>query len=197
MGLSHVVLTSVTRDDLVDGGASVFAETVRRLKTLRPAPRVELLLPDLTGEALEAVLAADPDVVAHNVEVVERLTPELRHARFTYRRSLEVLRQARGRPPGRITKSSILLGLGETEAEVTRTMADLREVGVRILALGQYLQPTRDHAPVVAYLAPETFDRLGAMARGMGFDFVAAGPLVRTSYRAAEAHRAGRGAADG
>ncbi len=188
MGLGYVVVTSVTRDDLPDGGASVFADTVARLRRLDPPPLVELLIPDYLGEALEAVVAARPDVLAHNVEVVERLTPLLRHGRFRYRRSLEVLRRARELAPGLVTKSSIMLGLGETPGEVEQAMEDLRAAGVEILVLGQYLRPTRAQAPVVEYVPPERFGELAERARRMGFGFVAAGPLVRTSYRAAEAH---------
>ncbi len=203
MELRYVVVTSVTRDDLPDGGASVFARTVACLRRLAPAPLVELLIPDYLGEALEAVVAAGPDVLAHNVEVVERLTPVLRHGRFRYRRSLEVLRQALELDPGLVTKSSIMLGLGETSDEVERTMEDLRGAGVEILVLGQYLRPTRAQAPVVDYVPPERFEELAEKGRRMGFGFVAAGPLVRTSYRAAEAYvrhalgRAPEGAAAG
>ncbi|GAB4286350.1 MAG: lipoyl synthase [Deferrisomatales bacterium] len=200
MGLDYVVVTSVTRDDLPDGGAAVFAETVRAVQALTPPPLVELLIPDLLGGALDTVVDAGPDVLAHNVEVVERLTPALRHGRFAYRRSLEVLEQAKARDPALVTKSSILLGLGEAEEEILTTMEDLRRVGVSLLVLGQYLQPTRDHAPVHEYVPPERFDALADTGRAMGFDFVAAGPLVRTSYRAAEAYvrslRGGSGAAN-
>jgi len=188
MGLDYAVLTSVTRDDLPDGGASAFAEAVRRLRALQPAPLVEVLIPDYSGEELSTVLGARPDVLAHNVEVVERLTPHLRHRRFSYRRSLGVLAEVRHSTPGLLTKSSILLGLGETRAEVLRTMADLREVGVEILVLGQYLQPTRDHAPVLQYVPPDVFREFAQEGQRMGFGHVAAGPLVRTSYRAAEAY---------
>lgn len=198
MGLDYAVVTSVTRDDLADGGASVFAATVHRLKALSPPPLVEVLIPDYSGAPLEAVLAAGPDVLAHNVEVVERLTPLLRHGRFDYRRSLDVLRRAHdfGRGRAVITKSSILLGLGESRDEVTRAMEDLREARVEILVLGQYLQPTRAHAPVREYVAPDVFTALTEEGRGMGFAYVAAAPLARTSYRAAEAyvqHRHKRG----
>lgn len=188
LGLDYAVVTSVTRDDLPDGGASAFAATVAHLRALAPAPLVEVLIPDYTGPALDTVLAAAPHVLAHNVEVVERLTARLRHPRFGYRRSLQVLSEARERAPAVLTKSSILLGLGETRDEVIQTMVDLRRAGVEILALGQYLQPTRAHAPVVEYLTPEVFAALAEEGRRMGFGYVAAGPLVRTSYRAAEAY---------
>jgi lipoic acid synthetase len=186
MGLDYVVVTSVTRDDLADGGAAVFADTVAAIKALEPSPLVELLIPDLLGPHLEVVLDAGPDVLAHNVEVVERLTRTMRHSRFDYHRSLRVLEQAAARD-GAITKSSIMVGLGETGEDVVATMRDLRGAGVRILVLGQYLQPTRAHAEVVQYVPPEQFDAWADRGRELGFEFVAAGPLVRTSYRAAEA----------
>ncbi len=187
MGLDYVVITSVTRDDLEDGGAAVFAQTVRAIKRLDPAPQVELLIPDLRGAALRTVIDASPDVLAHNIEVVERLTPVFRHPRFSYRRSLKVLQQTKALNPALLTKSSIMLGLGESEAEIEASMADLRRVGTDILVLGQYLRPTKDHADVVEYVSPQRFDELAERGRALGFGFVAAGPMVRTSYRAAEA----------
>ncbi len=186
MGLEYVVLTSVTRDDLPDGGASVFAATIRSLRELDPVPRVEVLIPDYRDAPLETVLDARPDVAAHNIEVVERLSLQHRHRRFSFRRSLRVLEQIAG--AGVVAKSSIMLGLGETDEEVEAAMGELVSAGVRILVLGQYLRPTREHAPVLEYVPPETFERWAEMGRRMGFDFVAAGPLVRTSYRAAEAY---------
>ncbi len=188
MGLRYAVVTSVTRDDLPDGGASVFARTVRSLKALEPAPLVEVLVPDYAADRLGAVLEAGPDALAHNLEVVERLSPDVRHGRFDYRRSLEVLRRARALAPRTLTKSSLLLGLGETRDEVLRSMADLREADVDILVLGQYLRPSPSQVAVREYLPPEAFDRLAEEGRGMGFRHVSAGPLVRTSYRAAEAY---------
>lgn len=188
MGLEYVVITSVTRDDLPDGGASLFAETIRCLKRLDPVPKVEVLIPDYLGHALNTLLSANPDVVAHNIEMVERLSPTYRHQNFSFRRSLEVLEKAGRRGTGIITKSSIMLGLGETDEEVEMAMRELIDVGVRILALGQYLSPTREHTPVQEYIAPEKFDYWAERGRELGFDFVAAGPLVRTSYRAAEAY---------
>jgi lipoic acid synthetase len=196
MVLRYAVVTSVTRDDLEDGGASVFAETVRAIKALPSGPLAEVLTPDYVDGPLDTVLAAGPDVFAHNVEVVERLTARMRHGRFDYRRSLESLRQARARgADGLLTKSSVLLGLGETDEEITTTMRDLRAVGVDVLVLGQYLQPTRRHAEVAEFVPPERFDALADRGRELGFGYVASGPLVRTSYKAAEAyvlHRAGR-----
>jgi len=187
MGLGYAVITSVTRDDLADGGAAIFAGTVRALKALPEPPLVEILTPDYAGAALAEVVGAGADVFAHNVEVVPRLTPALRHRRFDYARSLACLAAARALRPGLATKSSIMLGLGESDAEVEAAMRDLRAVGVGILVLGQYLRPSPAHAEVVAYSPPERFAALARRGEQLGFDYVAAGPLVRTSYRAAEA----------
>ena len=192
MGLDHAVVTSVTRDDLDDGGASVFAATVTALRALPKPPLVELLTPDYLGAPLCTVVDAGPDVFAHNVEVVERLQPALRHGRFDFRRSLATLEAAKARDARLITKSSIMLGLGETEGEVDTAMCALRSAGVNILALGQYLRPTPRHAEVVEYVAPARFASLKARGEELGFDYVASGPLVRTSYRAAEAFVRGR-----
>jgi lipoic acid synthetase len=188
MGLEYAVITSVTRDDLDDGGASVFATAIRAVKSLNPPVSVEVLTPDYIGGDLEIVLKAGPDVFAHNIEVVKRLTPSMRHAKFSYERSLECLSQARAFDSHLKTKSSIMLGLGESDVEVEDAMADLLDVGVEILVLGQYLQPTRDHAEVVEYVHPGRFEEWALLGRSMGFGYVAAGPLVRTSYRAAEAY---------
>lgn len=188
MGLEYAVITSVTRDDLDDGGASVFATAIRAVKSLNPPVSVEVLTPDYIGGDLEIVLKAGPDVFAHNIEVVKRLTPSMRHAKFSYERSLECLSQARAFDSHLKTKSSIMLGLGESDVEVEDAMADLLDVGVEILVLGQYLQPTRDHAGVVEYVHPGRFEEWALLGRSMGFGYVAAGPLVRTSYRAAEAY---------
>ncbi len=188
MGLEYVVITSVTRDDLCDGGASVFATAIRAVKSLNPPVSVEVLTPDYISVDLETVLKAGPDVFAHNIEVVKRLTPSMRHAKFSYERSLECLSQARAFDSNLKTKSSIMLGLGESDVEVEDAMADLLDVGVEILVLGQYLQPTRDHAEVVEYVHPGRFEEWALLGRSMGFGYVAAGPLVRTSYRAAEAY---------
>ncbi|MDT8318862.1 MAG: lipoyl synthase, partial [bacterium] len=147
MGLTYVVLTSVTRDDLPDGGASVFADTLAALSGLTPPPRTEVLIPDYGPGALDAVLSAQPSVLAHNLEVVERLTPQLRHPRFSYRRSLSVLKRAADSTWGGRVKSSLLLGLGETRDEVSRALDDLLAAGTHFLVLGQYLQPSRGHAP--------------------------------------------------
>jgi lipoic acid synthetase len=187
MGLDYVVVTSVTRDDLPDGGAAIFAETVKALKELEKPPLVELLTPDYWGENLEIVVRSKPDVFAHNIEVVERLTSSLRHPKFSYQHSLNVLAKARDLDSEMLTKSSIMLGIGETDTEIESAMKDLRGVDVNILVLGQYLQPTKTHAAVTEYVPPKRFDELRARGTELGFDFVASGPLVRTSYKAAEA----------
>jgi len=192
MGLDYAVVTSVTRDDLDDGGASAFAATVAALHALPKPPLVELLTPDYLGAPLEAVVDARPEVFAHNIEVVERLQSELRHGRFGFGRSLATLEAAKTRDEALITKSSIMLGLGETEAEVDAAMGALRSAGVNILALGQYLRPTPRHAEVVEYVDPSRFASLRERGEELGFDYVASGPLVRTSYRAAEAFVRGR-----
>ncbi len=185
-GLRYVVVTSVDRDDLADGGAGQYADTVTAIRRVSPGTLVEVLIPDYLDDRLSVVLAAGPDVLGHNVEVVRRLTPLVRDRRASYDRSLAVLRQARSLAPDLVTKSSLMLGLGETEGEVTETLRDLAEAGVRAVTLGQYLQPTRRHRPVVRWWTPDEFDRLGGLARAMGFAFVASGPRVRSSYRAAE-----------
>ncbi|MEM3030435.1 MAG: lipoyl synthase [Candidatus Micrarchaeia archaeon] len=184
MGLRYVVLTSVCRDDLPDGGAAHFAACIRALK--EKGFLVEALVPDFRGNdaCLRAVLAARPDILAHNIEVVERLTPLARDRRASYRQSLAVL--ANAKKAGFTTKSSLMLGLGEREEEVLRAMDDLRAVGCDILTLGQYLQPTPAHLPVAEFIAPEAFARLKAIALEKGFRFVASGPFIRSSYRAGE-----------
>jgi lipoic acid synthetase len=190
--LRYVVVTSVTRDDLPDGGASHFAACVETLRGVIPDCRVEVLVPDFRGEstALAAVLASRPDVVNHNVEVVPRLFPALR-PRGNYRASLELLyRVGAGTGPGGkrpVSKSGLMVGLGETREEVTGVLEDLREAGCRILTVGQYQQPTREHHPVVRWWTPEEFASIAKEARALGFEHVAAGPLVRSSYRAASA----------
>jgi lipoic acid synthetase len=186
-GLRYVVVTSVDRDDLADGGAGQFAATVCAIREAIPGARVEVLVPDYLGEPLATVLDASPDVFAHNVEVVRRLTPSVRDRRASYERSLEVLRTAAARMPAIPTKSSIMLGLGEEPDEVRECLRDLLDAGVRILTLGQYLRPTTWNLPVERYVPPEEFATWDEEARGLGFAYVASGPLVRSSYRAAEA----------
>lgn len=188
MDLSYVVLTSVDRDDLPDGGAEHFARTIREIKGRRPDLLVEALIPDFQGDldAVRKVVAAGVDVLDHNVETVERLQSQVRDRRANYRQSLHVLRSARQMRDGLYTKSSIMLGLGETREEVLKTMQDLRAADVDIVTLGQYLRPSSWHLPVQEYLPPEVFDGFREAGEGMGFAYVAAGPLVRSSYRAGE-----------
>jgi lipoic acid synthetase len=188
-GLKYVVLTQVCRDDLGDGGASVLADSIGRIRAESPGTRVELLIGDLAGsdEALDAVLSARPDVLAHNLETVRRLSKDVRDHRAGYDRSLAVLRSARQRgPPGLVTKSSIMLGLGELDGELRESFSDLRGAGVDLLTLGQYLRPSADHRPVDRFLPPEEFERWAETARAAGFHGVESGPMVRSSYRAQE-----------
>jgi len=179
--LKHVVITSVTRDDLPDGGAQAFADTIRAVKTALPEATVEVLTPDFIDH-LETVLDAGPDVFNHNLETVERLQKTIR-PQASYETSLATLRKA-AEPGGVQVKSGLMLGLGETDGEVFQTLEDLFAAGVRLLTLGQYLAPTREHHPVERFISPEHFDELAAQARKIGFSGVAAGPLVRSSYRA-------------
>ncbi|MBI4371085.1 MAG: lipoyl synthase [Elusimicrobia bacterium] len=196
MALDYAVITTVCRDDLPDQGAEHLAACLRAVKAACPAMKVELLLQDFRGERapLDAVLEAGPDVVAHNAECVERLTPLVRDAKAGYRQSLDVLAHAKRRRPATPTKSSLMLGLGETEGELVSTFQDLRSVGTDILTLGQYLRPTGTgrHLPVERFLPPDEFDHLGELARAQGFLYVASGPFVRSSYRAAELFLKGR-----
>jgi lipoic acid synthetase len=187
LSLKHVVITAVARDDLADGGAEHFARTIEAVRSVDPKIVIEVLTPDFNGKdfALDLVLKARPHVFNHNLETVERLTPLVR-SRAKYRLSLEFLRQAKERSPSVVTKSGLMLGLGETENELFQAMDDLRESKVQVLTLGQYLRPTPQHLPVVEYIRPETFDLYGDIARRKGFDYVASGPLVRSSYHAAD-----------
>ena len=188
LDLSYVVLTSVDRDDLPDGGAGHFAKTVREIKARCPKLLIETLIPDFQGdvEAVRAVVDAGVDVLDHNVETVERLQATVRDRRANYAQSLKVLREAKGMRDDLFTKSSIMLGLGETREEVIATMRDLRANDVDILTLGQYLRPSSWHLTVQEYVPPETFDELREAGEAMGFAYVASGPLVRSSYRAGE-----------
>jgi lipoic acid synthetase len=188
MELTYVVLTSVDRDDLPDGGASHFAKTVREIKDRRPDLLVEALIPDFQGDlaAVRSVVDAGVDVLDHNIETVERLQAVVRDRRANYAQSLQVLRGAKGMRDDLFTKTSIMLGLGETRDEVLETLRDLREAEVDIVTLGQYLRPSDWHLPVQEYVPPETFDCLREAGEAMGFAYVAAGPLVRSSYRAGE-----------
>lgn len=186
--LQYVVLTMVDRDDLLDGGASHVARTVTRLRELRPDILIETLLGDFGGhmDYVDTTVDASPDVWAHNIEVVKRLQRTIRDVRCSYERSLGVLARVKDRDPSRITKSSIMVGIGERDEEVLETMADLRKVGVDLVTLGQYLRPTPKHAAVDRFVTPETFAMFADEARKMGFAFVASAPLVRSSYKAAE-----------
>jgi lipoic acid synthetase len=185
LGLTHVVVTSVTRDDIEDGGAEHFAKTVRAIRNACPDAAVEVLVPDFNADsaALETVFAAGPDVFNHNVETVPRLYSQIRPG-ADYRRSLAVL--AAAAEAGLFTKSGLMVGLGETESEIFEVLRDLNSVGCRSVTIGQYLAPSREHAPVVRYIPPAEFRRYAEAAAEMGFDAVAAAPLVRSSYRAKE-----------
>lgn len=188
LGLRHVVITSVARDDLPDGGAGHFRRTVEAVRAGVPGATIEVLTPDFNDldAAIDTVLAARPDIFNHNLETVRRLTPAVR-CRATYDRSLSVLRKAKQRQGlGGCTKSGLMLGLGESEAEVLAALRDLREAGCDGLTLGQYLQPTRRQLPVTEYVAPAKFAEYERLARELGFRYVASGPLVRSSYHAAE-----------
>ncbi len=188
MGLEYVVLTSVDRDDLPDEGSGHFAETIELIKMLDPKLIVEVLTPDFKGnrEFVAKIVNAKPDVFAHNVETVKRLTPAVRDPRATYQQSLDVLKMVKEMDSTRYTKSSIMLGLGETDAEVQQCLEDLRAVGCDVVTFGQYLQPRRRHLMVQEYLTPEKFAHWQSVAENMGFLYVASGPLVRSSYRAGE-----------
>ena len=187
MKLKHVVITAVARDDLKDGGALHFARTIEAVRAAQPAIVIEVLTPDFHAreECLRIVTAARPHIFNHNVETVERLTPLVR-SRAKYRLSLEVLRRVKAMALECVTKSGIMLGLGETEPEIFQTMDDLRAAGVQVLTMGQYLRPSPEHLPVVEYVHPDTFQLYKRIAEGKGFDHVASGPLVRSSYHAAD-----------
>jgi lipoic acid synthetase len=186
--LQYVVMTMVDRDDLLDGGAGHVAKTVSRLRELRPDMLVETLLGDFGGhfDPIDATVDAKPHVWAHNIEVVRRLQRTIRDVRCSYEQSVRVLERVKARDASMVTKSSIMVGIGETDDEIVETMRDLRAAKVDILTLGQYLRPTPKHASVDRFVTPEKFEELAAEGRAMGFAYVAAGPLVRSSYKAAE-----------
>jgi lipoic acid synthetase len=188
MGLRYVVLTMVDRDDLDDGGAAHVAATIRALRRLESGILIEALTGDFAGrrEQVATVLDAAPDVFAHNLETVARLTPRVRDRRCGYQRSLDVLALAKRLRPGIVTKSSLMLGLGESEREIDQAMDDLRAHGVDVVTFGQYLRPTLLHLPVKEHLSPARFEAYRARALRKGFAYVASGPLVRSSYKAAE-----------
>lgn len=190
LGLAYAVITSVTRDDLPDGGAAHFAAVIRAIRAKNPETRIEALIPDFGGDAaaLGRVLEAGPDVLNHNLETTEALYPRIRRPRENYRRSLDVLAAAKKR--GALTKSGLMIGLGESGEDILRTLTDLRRAGCDLLTVGQYLQPTAAHPPVAKYYTPEEFEAFAAAARRAGFLEVVSGPLVRSSYDAGRLYEA-------
>lgn len=188
MGLHYVVITSVDRDDMPDQGSDHFARTVKTVKKLDPNLIVEILTPDFSGQEnlIRHLVEAKPDVFAHNIETVERLTPTVRDPRAKYRQTMRLLQFVKEVDPTMYTKSSIMLGLGETDEEVLQTLKDLRAVGCDVVTFGQYLQPTPKHLKVIEYITPEKFQEWQKIAESQGFLYVASGPLVRSSYRAGE-----------
>jgi lipoic acid synthetase len=188
LGARHAVITSVTRDDLADGGAGAIARTVTAVKERNGGTTVEVLVPDFCGDAdaISSVIASGPEIFGHNIETVERLHPQLRDRRYGYIRSLEVLRVARGLRADGFVKSALMLGCGESESDVLGTLKDLRDAGCDAVAMGQYLRPGPGNGPVVEYVTPEQFKAYESAAYEMGFVFAVAGPLVRSSYRAAD-----------
>lgn len=189
LGIEYAVITSVTRDDLDDGGANHFYETVKKIKEIKENVKVEVLIPDfnLKIESLKRVLEADPDVIAHNVEVVERLTPFVRDKRAGYKKSIEVLKIIKELNPRAITKSSIMIGMGENKEEIIKAMEDIKNAGCEILTIGQYLQPKKENLPVVKYYTPDEFKEFEKIGKEIGFKFVVSGVFVRSSYKAKEA----------
>jgi len=185
LGLKHAVITSVTRDDLPDGGASVFADTVRAIRVSSPGTTIEILVPDFqgSGAALQAIMDSGPDVINHNLETVPRLYPVVRQ-KASYQRSLQLLERVKQRDPDIITKSGIMVGLGETQEELIELFRDLARSGCAILTVGQYLQPTASHHPVQRFLDPAEFEALRDLASDEGIGKVMSGPLVRSSYNA-------------
>lgn len=189
LGLKHAVVTSVTRDDLEDGGAAHFVAVIRAIREASPETSVEVLIPDLRGnwEALEVIMNEKPDILNHNVETIERLYPEIR-PEAVYERSLELLSRAKAMEPGILTKSGLMLGLGETEEEVVKLLKDLRAHEVDLVTIGQYLPPSAEHYPVKEYVHPEVFESLAKQGMAMGFQDVSSGPLVRSSYNAGKVY---------
>lgn len=185
MNLKYVVITSVTRDDLEDGGAALFSETIKQVRRTTPGVKVEVLIPDFQGDesALKTIIHGAPDVINHNIETVRRLYSTVR-PQAGYRRSLQLLERVDSSAPEIYTKSGLMLGFGETREEVIKTLEDLRDVHCQMLTMGQYLQPSKHHLPVVRFVPPEEFDAYRKIALSMGFDQVASGPLVRSSYQA-------------
>ncbi|MEQ1507932.1 MAG: lipoyl synthase [Myxococcota bacterium] len=188
LSLDYVVITSVDRDDVEDGGAGHFARCIAAVRAAAPATKIEVLIPDFRGNVghLLKVVEAGPDVIAQNLETVERLTWPVRDRKASYRTTLEVLRNIKAIDPTRLTKSSLMVGLGETPTEMQRAMEDLRVVDVDFLTIGQYLQPTKDHLPVTEFVPPDQFAAYERLGLELGFAYVASGPLVRSSYKAGE-----------
>ncbi|MBN1271897.1 MAG: lipoyl synthase [Candidatus Aminicenantes bacterium] len=197
MELNYVVVTSVTRDDLDDGGAEVFAHTIAEIRSRRPGTKIEVLIPDFQGEknALDIVLDANPEVLNHNLETTRPMYPNINRPVENYGRSLEVLERAH--KGGAVTKSGLMVGLGEGLEEIIQAFSDLRGVSVNLLTIGQYLQPTRNHAPVRKYYTPAEFKQLKNIALDFGFDDVESGPLVRSSYRAHKLYNSVNGKPNG
>lgn len=195
LGLKYAVITSVTRDDLADGGASFFARTIRAVRERSPQTKIEVLVPDFDGsmDALDAVLDAGPDILNHNLETTESLYPLIRRPAGNYRRSLQVLAAAKRRKA--LTKSGLIVGLGERQEDVLQTLSDLRGAGCDLLTIGQYLRPSQANAPVEKYYAPGEFDELRTIALDLGFADVAAGPLVRSSFHADKLYASAKGRA--
>jgi lipoic acid synthetase len=190
MGLRYIVITSVTRDDLPDGGASHFAKTIQAIRSIDLSIKIEVLVPDFKGDSfsLSSVLEKCPDVLNHNIETIPRLYPEVR-PQADYKRSLDLLKRSKELYPRILTKSGFMLGLGETEEEVIELLQDLRRVGCDLLTIGQYLQPRLDRLPVVRYVPPEEFEKYEKIGSDMGFSSVASGPFVRSSFHASEMFR--------
>lgn len=188
LGLKHVVITSVTRDDLPDGGAMHFAKTIAAVKSASPETTIEVLIPDMQGDesSLDTIIGAAPDVINHNMETVRDLYETVR-PEANYERSLFVLSYCKQAAPKILTKTGIMVGLGETKEQVLGIMDDVLETGCDIFTIGQYLRPSKDHLPVAAYIKPEQFEEYKTIGEEKGFSFVASGPLVRSSYRAEEA----------
>jgi lipoic acid synthetase len=186
--LKFVVITSVDRDDLPDKGSDHFARTIRAIKNESPRTAIEVLVPDFGGDEklIDNVVDAKPDILGHNVETVARLTPAIRDRRTRYQRSLDVLKTVKDHSPPQVTKSGFMVGMGETEDEILKTIQDLKNAQVDVLTIGQYLQPTKSHLPVKEFVPPEKFNDYKRTAEALGFKSVAAGPLVRSSYRAAD-----------
>ncbi|HTF90580.1 MAG TPA: lipoyl synthase [Planctomycetota bacterium] len=186
LALSYVVITSVDRDDLPDGGSAHYAECIREIRQRSPKTAIETLTPDYQGSDLSTLMAARPDVFAHNVEVVSRLQRRIRDPRCSFERSLDTLRGAKAIDPQVFTKSSLMVGLGETQEEIETSLRDLRAAQVDFLTVGQYLRPSPNHAPVREYVSPERFFEIQKLGESLGFKYVASGPLVRSSYKAGE-----------